>query len=68
MAPAKTGRAKSNRRVVIKILQENKVINSNFKDKLFILVIVTIKFKDLIMEEIPAKCKDKIVKSTEFPE
>lgn len=54
--------------MVIKTLHENRVIISNFIDNAFILVMVTIKFKDLIIDDTPAKCKDKIVKSTEIPE
>jgi len=68
MAPAKTGRAKSSKIVVIRTLHANNVTCSSFIENAFILETVIIKFKDLMMEEAPAKCKDKIVNSTEFPE
>jgi hypothetical protein len=52
--PAKTGRDKSKRKTVIKILHKNKFIRSNLILKTRILIIVVIKFKDPIIEERPA--------------
>jgi hypothetical protein len=67
IAPAKTGKANKSKKVVIIILQEN---NEHISIKIdFCRIIITEerKFKDLIIEEIPAKCKDKIVKSIDAP-
>lgn len=66
IAPASTGRAKIKRDVVIKILQEKRGIWLAFINLGFIFKIVMMKFKELIIDEIPAKCKDKIDISTEW--
>jgi len=67
IAPAKTGKESNNRMAVIKTDQENKetfsILVLFFKFK-----IVVIKFRAPKIEEIPAKCNEKIVKSTEIPE
>jgi hypothetical protein len=55
IAPAKTGSANSRRTVVIKTLQANKGTCSNHMVFGFIFTMVIIKFKDLIMEDAPAK-------------
>ena len=68
IAPAKTGKANNNKNVVIKILQENNEVISNIIDFWRIIIIEDKKFNDLRIEEIPAKCKDKIVKSIDKPE
>jgi hypothetical protein len=68
IAPANTGNANNNKNVVIKILQENNDIISIFIYFGRIEIIEDKKFNDLIIDEAPAKCKDKIVKSTEVPE
>jgi hypothetical protein len=66
IAPANTGKDNSNKTVVIKIDQTKrgncsklKILNREFK-------IVAIKLIDLIIEETPAKCKEKIIKSIEL--
>lgn len=65
--PARTGRARINKKVVIKILQQNKEVNSIINDFCRITKIDEIKFRDLIIEEIPAIWRDRMVKSTEDP-
>jgi hypothetical protein len=55
IAPARTGSASSNIIVVIRILHANSGILSIFIVFGFILIIVIMKFNDLIIEEIPAK-------------
>jgi hypothetical protein len=52
---------------VIKTDQTNRGIRSNVIPVDRILIIVVIKFTAPKIEEIPAKCKEKIAKSTEAP-
>jgi hypothetical protein len=64
MAPANTGNDRIKRMAVIIIDQIN---NGFFKRSwfgLFILFKVVVKFNEAIIELTPAKCKEKIVKST----
>jgi hypothetical protein len=68
IAPAKTGRDKSNKKAVMKIAQTNNGILWNAKLLDLILVIVQIKFIAPKIEAAPDKCKLKIAKSTEPPE
>lgn len=63
IAPAKTGRLKSNKKIVTKILQIKRDKRSHLIFKGRLILIVTRKFKDLAIEEIPAKCREKITKS-----
>jgi len=67
IAPAKTGRDKSNKIAVIITDQTNKGIRSYEIPSERILITVVIKFTAPRIEEIPAKCKEKIAKSTEAP-
>lgn len=67
MAPVNTGRDNKSRIVVIKIDQINKEIWSNFKNLIFIFIIVEIKLIAPKIEEIPAIWSEKIEKSTEVP-
>ena len=67
IAPAKTGTANNNKIVVILIDQVNKVNCSNFLLIFFILIIVVIKLIAPIIDDIPARCKEKIDKSTDIP-
>jgi len=67
MAPAKTGKDNSNRTVVITIDQTNKGIRSRVIPLVRILITVVIKFTDPKIEETPAKCNEKIARSTEAP-
>lgn len=68
IAPANTGRDSNNKIAVIKTDQINKGILSKDIPGARILIIVEIKFTAPRIEEIPAKCKEKIDKSTEAPE
>jgi hypothetical protein len=68
IAPAKTGKDNSRRIVVIKIDHTNKGICSSFIELGFMFKIVAMKLIAPKIEEIPAKCKEKIVKSTDVPE
>lgn len=67
IAPANTGKDRSNKKAVIPTAQTNNGIWSNDKLLIRILIIVVIKFTAPIIDEIPAKCKEKIAKSTELP-
>jgi hypothetical protein len=66
--PAKTGKDNNKRITVINIDQTNKGIRLNVIPAARILITVVIKFIDPKIEEIPAKCKEKIAKSTDPPE
>jgi len=67
IAPAKTGKANKSKIVVIKILHTNKDKISNLILIFRIIKIVTIKLIAPKIEETPAKCSEKIVKSTDIP-
>jgi len=66
--PAKTGSDNNNKIAVIKTDQTNKGSLKNVNPEIRILTIVVIKFIAPNSEDIPAKCKLKIAKSTEPPE
>ena len=68
MAPAKTGKENSNRKAVIKTDHTNKGNLCIDKPGTRILNIVVIKFIAPKREDIPARCKLNIAKSTEPPE
>jgi hypothetical protein len=67
IAPAKTGKDKSKRIAVITTDQTNKGIRSKVIPLERILITVVIKLTAPKIEEIPARCKEKIAKSTEAP-
>lgn len=67
IAPAKTGSDNRSKRAVITTDQTNKGIRSRVIPEDRILITVVIKFTAPKIEEIPAKCKEKIAKSTEAP-
>lgn len=67
IAPARTGRDKRRRRAVIATDQTNRGIRSNVIPGARILITVVIKFTAPKIEEIPAKWRLKIAKSTEDP-
>lgn len=48
--------------------QTNNLVFSNLKSLFFRFRMVVIKFNAPKIEEIPAKCKEKMVRSTEIPE
>lgn len=68
IAPARTGRVNSRRRTVMIVAHTNKGIRSNRIPFQRMLIIVVIKLIAPKIEEIPAKCKEKIAKSTDGPE
>ena len=68
MAPAKTGRDNNKSTAVIKTDQINSGSRLNNKPRVRMFQIVTIKFMAPAIEDIPAKCKLKIAKSTEGPQ
>jgi hypothetical protein len=65
--PARTGRESKRRRAVINIAQINKGINSIRSPFDRMLITVVIKFSAPKMDEIPARCSEKIARSTEGP-
>lgn len=67
MAPAKTGSERSNKIAVIFTDQTNKVIRSRGIPSQRIFKIVEIKLMAPKIEEAPAKCSEKIAKSTDPP-
>jgi len=67
IAPANTGRERSNKIVVIKTDHTNKGIISIFIKVGFIFIMVVIKLIDPKIEDTPAKCKEKIAISTALP-
>lgn len=67
IAPAKTGRERSKRITVILTAQTNKGIRSNRSPFHRILATVVMKLIAPKIEEIPAKCREKIARSTDGP-
>jgi hypothetical protein len=67
MAPAKTGKDKSKRNTVTKIDHTNNLNRSIVIPEDRILKIVVIKLIAPKIDDIPAKCKEKIAKSTDAP-
>lgn len=67
IAPAKTGNESKSKIAVIMTLQTNSGIRSNDEEGARILIIVVIKLIAPKIEEIPAKWREKIVKSTDCP-
>lgn len=68
MAPANTGKDKSNKIVVIKTAQANNGARSISIPNTRMFPRVLIKLIAPKIEEIPAKCREKIAKSTDDPE
>jgi hypothetical protein len=68
IAPAKTGKDKSNNIAVMKTDQTNKGKRLKYIPGHLIFIIVTIKLIAPAIEETPAICKLKIAKSTAQPE
>lgn len=67
IAPANTGNDKSSKRAVNATDQTNRGIRSNVIPVDRMLITVVIKFTAPRIDEIPARCKLKIAKSTEAP-
>lgn len=68
IAPASTGKARSSNIVVIRILQANSGMCSEFMPCGRILMIVTMKLSDLRMDDAPAKWSLRMARSTDGPE
>jgi len=68
IAPAKTGNDNNNNTAVIKTAHTNNGILCIVIPGALIFIIVVIKFIAPKIDEIPAKCKLNIAKSTEPPE
>jgi len=67
IAPARTGRESNNKIVVINTDHTNKGIRSIDISLGRIFIIVVIKLIDPKIEDTPAKCKEKIARSTAPP-
>lgn len=67
MPAAKTGKDSNRRMVVIKIDHTNKGVWYWVIDGGFMLIMVVIKLMEARIEEIPAKCREKMVRSTDAP-
>lgn len=67
IAPARTGRDKRRRTTVIVTAQTNSGIRSSCKPCHRMLITVEIKFTAPRIEDAPARCREKIARSTEGP-
>lgn len=67
IAPARTGNDRSRRITVINTAQTKSGIRSNRKPLQRMLITVVIKLIAPKIEEAPAKCKEKIARSTDGP-
>lgn len=67
IAPAKTGRERSSKNAVTKTDQTNKGRRSKDIPGVRILIIVVINLIEAKIEEAPARCREKIAKSTDPP-
>lgn len=68
IAPARTGKERRSRTAVIFTAQMNKGMRSSWSPFQRMLTIVVIKFKAPKIEEIPARWREKIARSTDGPE
>jgi len=67
IAPARTGRERRRRIVVINMDQTNNGIRSIVIPGDRILMMVVMKFMEAMIEEAPARCKEKMARSTHPP-
>ena len=67
IAPARTGRDINSSRAVIGIYHTDNGISSGFILFGFILIVVVIKFTAPKTEDTPARCREKMAKSTDAP-
>ena len=67
IAPARTGKESKSKMAVIRTLHTKSGIRSKEEEADRILIIVVIKLMAPRIEEIPAKWREKIVKSTDCP-
>lgn len=67
IAPARTGRDSRSKITVMNAAQTNRGIRSRRSPFHRILITVVIKFSAPRMDEAPAKCREKMARSTEGP-
>jgi hypothetical protein len=67
IAPARIGSDNNNSRAVIAIHHTNRGIRSGFMLFGFMLIVVVIKFTAPRIDDTPAKCKEKMARSTDAP-
>lgn len=67
IAPARTGKDNNRRRAVIPTAHTNNGVWSNDIPGARILIIVVMKLTAPRIDEIPAKCNEKMAKSTDAP-
>jgi len=67
IAPANTGRDKSRRTTVMVTAHTNRGIRSRWRPCHRMLITVVIKFTAPRIDDAPAKCNEKIARSTEGP-
>jgi len=67
IAPARTGKESRRSKAVMAIDHTNRGIRSGFMLFGFILIVVVIKFTAPRIDETPAKCNEKIARSTDAP-
>ena len=67
IAPASTGKDKRSNRAVMKTAHTNSGRRSIFIPTLRMLITVVMKFTAPRIDETPAKCREKIPRSTEAP-
>jgi hypothetical protein len=67
IAPAKTGKERRSKTAVIRTDHTNKDIESKEREDDRMLIIVVIKLIAPRIEEVPARCREKIVKSIDTP-
>lgn len=67
MAPARTGRDRSSKIVVINTAHTNSGIRSRRMPSHRMFITVVIKLIDPRIEDTPARCREKIARSTEGP-
>jgi len=67
IAPANTGKESKSNTVVIKMDQTNKGTRSICIPSVRMLMVVVIKFNDARIDETPARCREKMARSTDGP-
>ena len=67
LTSTRTGKDNNSSRAVMAIDHTNSGIRSGFMLFGFILIVVVIQFTAPRMEDIPAKCREKMAKSTDAP-
>lgn len=67
IAPASTGSDRSSSRAVMATDHTNRGIRSGFMLFGFMLIVVEIKFTAPRMEDTPARCREKMARSTDAP-